>query len=174
MNAGAGMRTVVALVGMLVLAACGFHPLYGSRAGSAGPQQELAAIDVPVLPDRSGQLLREALQQRFDRGSGTAKRYSLDVSLSIAGDALAIQRDSTATRVRQVATARWTLKSLDPNRTVVTSGTARALDGVNIIDQQYFAADLEGQTATKRIVETIADQVMQQIASYFSGHPRVA
>ncbi len=151
-----------------MLSGCGFHPLYGSAGAASGPRAELGAIDVASIPDRPGQILRQALQQRFDHGEGLPKRYTLDVSFGVAGDPIAIQRDSTATRVREVATATWTLKSLDPAHSVVASGTARALDGVNIIDQQYFAADLEGETATKRITETVADQITLQIASYFA------
>lgn len=159
-------RQCFALAAALATAGCGFRPLYGTANG--GPQRELAAIDVALLPDRPGQLLREALQQRLDHGEGLAKRYMLSVSYGVAGDSIAIQRDSTATRVREVATATWTLKALDPAQTLVTNGTARALDGVNIIDQQYFAADLEGETVTLRLTETVANQIVQQIASFFA------
>ena len=86
----------------------------------------------------------------------------------MAGDSIGIQQDSTATRVREVATATWFLKALDPAQTLVTSGTARAVDGVNVLDQQYFAADLEGETVSRRFAETIANQIALQIASYFS------
>ena len=168
MTKTASKPSVALLFSAALLTGCGFHPLYGSAFSGGGPQAEIAAIDVPIIPDRPGQILRQALQQRFDQGQGVAKRYILTVSLGIAGDAIAIQRDSTATRVRQVATATWTLKALDPASTLVTSGTARALDGVNIIDQQYFAADLEGETATRRIIDTVADQITQQIASFFA------
>ena len=155
------------LASVLAVGACGFRPLYGTASGT-GPQRELEAIDVALLPDRSGQLLREALQQRLDHGEGLAKRYMLSVSYGVAGDSISIQRDSTATRVREVATASWSLKAMDPAQTVITTGTARALDGVNIIDQQYFAADLEGETATLRVTETVANQIVQQIASFFA------
>ncbi len=161
-----GRRSLL-LAPVLAVAACGFRPLYGTSSGT-GPQRELAAIDVALLPDRSGQLLREALQQRLDHGEGLAKRYMLSVSYGVAGDSIGIQRDSTATRVREVATASWSLKAMDPAQTVITTGTARALDGVNIIDQQYFAADLEGETATLRVTETVANQIVQQIASFFA------
>ena len=156
------------LAATAALAACGFHPVYAPGGSATGPQRELGAIDVGLMPDRSGQLLRQALQQRFDRGDGTAKRYTLSVVYGVAGDSIGIQQDSTATRVREVATATWFLKALDPAQTLVTSGTARAVDGVNVLDQQYFAADLEGETVSRRFAETIANQIALQIASYFS------
>ena len=167
-------RRTFLLGGATALSGCGFKPLYAPQGGAPGPQQELATIDVSNIPDRPGQLLRQALQQRLNHESGVAKRYVLDVSYGIAGDAISIQRDSTATRVRQVATAKWSLKALDTARTLVTSGAARALDGVNVIDQQYFAADLEGETATRRITETVANQITLQLASFFARHPSPA
>ena len=166
-------RRLLLLASVLAVAACGFRPLYGTASGT-GPQRELEAIDVALLPDRSGQLLREALQQRLDHGEGLAKRYMLSVSYGVAGDSISIQRDSTATRVREVATASWSLKAMDPAQTVITTGTARALDGVNIIDQQYFAADLEGETATLRVTETVANQIVQQIASFFARRAKTS
>ena len=162
----------LALTAVGSLTGCGFHPLYGSRTNGTAPRQELAAISVELIPDRPGQLLRQALQQRMDHGEDTPKRFSLSVSFGVAGESIGIQRDTSSTRLREVATATWTLKALDPGSTVVTNGTARAIDGVNILDQQYFAADLEGETATKRITETVADEITQQIASYFARRPK--
>ncbi len=159
-----------AVLAALAMAGCGFRPVYGTRDGQDVPtQRELAAIDVGLIPERTGQLLRQALQQRMNRSDDAlAKRYELSVSLGISGDVIAIQQDSTATRLRQVATATWSLKMLDPVRTLVANGTARALDGVNVIDQQYFAADLEGEASQRRITEAVADQITLQVAAFFA------
>ena len=161
-----------ALLGSVGLGGCGFRPVYG-RASAGGVQSSLAAIEVPLLPDRAGQLLRQALQQRFDRGEGVLKRYVLTVSYGVAADSISIQQDSTATRVREYGTATWFLKAADPAQTLVASGTARALDGVNVIDQQYFEADLASEAASRRIAEAIADQITLQLATYFSKQKAV-
>jgi LPS-assembly lipoprotein len=161
-----GRRMLVACGGAL-LSGCGFHPVY-EKQSAAGPQHELGAIDVDLIPERGGLLLREALQQRLDHGNGIAKHYTLNVSFSVVGDSVSEQTDSSITRLRESATAQWTLKARDPAQTLVTRGTARALDGVNVIDNQYFAADLEGETATKRISENIADQITLQLATFFA------
>ena len=167
-RARVGRRGLV--LAALALGGCGFRPLYGSRDGQDMPaQRELAAIDVGLIPERSGQLLRQALQQRMNRSDDApAKRYELSVSFGVSGDVIGIQQDSTASRLREVATATWSLKLLDPGRTLVTNGTARALDGVNIIDQQYFAADLEGEAAQRRLAEAVADQIALQISAFFA------
>lgn len=154
------------------LAGCGFHPLYAPRDGQAGgAQNQLGSIRVALIPERSGQLVRQALQQRLERDEATAKRYELSVAFSLATDLLGIQRDTTVTRLRMVGTANWSLKTLNPSNAILTSGLARSLDGVNVLDQQYFEADLAGETATRRIAEAIADQITLQLASYFARTP---
>ena len=75
-GSGHGHTCAVALaaVGLsAVLGGCGFQPVYMPTAsGKAGvAQRELAAVYVPVIPDRPGQLLRQALQERFGNDSGT-------------------------------------------------------------------------------------------------------
>lgn len=151
---------------------CGFHPLYAPRSGEGGgAQAEFGAIQTALIPERSGQLVRQALQQRLDRGTAQAKRYELSVSFSLAADAIGFQQDTTITRLRLVGTATWTLKAIDPPNATVTNGLARSLDGVNILDQQYFEADLAGQAATQRIADALADQITLQLATYFARTP---
>ena len=155
----------------LLLPGCGFRPLYGSDGGaSGGATHDLAMIDVALIPNRSGQLLRQSLQQRL-YGPGDdapAKEYQLSVSLAVAGEAIGEQADSSVTRLRQFGSANWTLKKLDPTQTFVASGLARSLDGVNIIDDQFFAADIEGETVARRMADTLAEQITIQLAAYFS------
>ena len=151
-----------------LLSGCGFRPVYAPGRSGTASQQELAKIDVALIPDRSGQLLRQALQQRFDRGDGVAKQYTLSVSYGVASDTVGIQQDSSSTRVRMTGIATWFLKSLDPAQTLVTSGSVRALDGVNVLDQQYFEADLAGETAQRRIADAIADQITLRLATFFA------
>ena len=159
-----------ALAGLLLLSGCGFHPLYlpdaGGKPGVA--TRELAAIYVPVYANREGQLMREALQQRVEgTGYGIAKQYELIAPPVITPEGIAIQRDSSTTRVRLNGSTTWVLRKLDAARTPVASGSARIVDGYNIFNQEFFAADIEGETATKRIVVSLADQVVIQLATYF-------
>lgn len=153
------------------LGGCGFHPLY-QRAGSGAlgtTSRELAAVSVDIIPDRPGQLLRQALQERLEgSGSGVARRYSLAVDFGISGEGIAIRQDNSVTRIRMIGRAEWTLRAQDPARTVLTRDIARAVDGVNIFNEQFFASDLETEAVQKRIAERLADQMVMQLASYFN------
>lgn len=151
---------------------CGFRPIYS--AGSAASPAEAAAADdlaatrVPVIPNRFGQLLRRALVQRLGGGTnGTvAARWELLVGPGLAGEAVGIQRDGAATRVRTIATANWTLLRLAP-REVVANGFERAVDAFNIEGNQYFAADVSRDAMERRLAEQLAEEVVIRLALQF-------
>ncbi len=153
-----------------VLAGCGFQPVYMPTAsGKPGvAQRELAAISVGIISDRPGQELRQALQERLERGStGVAQLYDLTVSYGIGGEVIAIQQDNSSSRTRLVARASWALTTSGATRTLLTSGSARAVDAFNVLDEQYFAADQENDFADARLADVIADQITLQLAAYF-------
>ena len=152
------------------LTGCGFKPVYMRTASSnAGPaQRDLAAVHVAIIPDRPGQLLRQALQDRLELGnSGEERRFDLRVSFWIAGEGLAVNPDTTTSRVRLIGNANWTLIAQDPGRTVLLQGGARAVDGLNTFDAQFFGGDLETESVQRRIANAVADQITTQLAIYF-------
>lgn len=168
-------RLLAAAGGLALLTACGFRPLYGVRDnGTVSPaEQGLAEISIALIPERSGQLLRQALQARFERsGGGVAKRYDLSVGYGIQGDTLNIaQTTSIPSRLRLVGTANWALISQDTRRRTLATGTARSVDGLNIFDQQFFALDMQSEAVQRRIAEQVAEQMALQLAAWFNRQP---
>ena len=162
-------RRWLCLGSLTVLAGCGFEPVYMPTAsGKAGPAQRgLSSVYVEIIPERPGQLLRQALQERFSDDSGTPSAYDLHVTFGISGEGIAIEANDIATRLRLTGTATWSLTGRDPKHTKLTSGGAHALDAVNVFDSQYFAADQEVEAETKRIAENIATQIATQLAVWF-------
>ncbi len=154
------------------VAACGFRAVYapGSSDANAPAAAALAQIGVGLIPERSGQLLRLALQERFERaGIAAARRYDLAVSFGVSSDTLGIRfSDSNPTWVRVVGTATYVLVAQDPGRATVTSGTARSVDGYNVFANQYFAADQEADAVQRRVAEAVADQIALQLATFFA------
>lgn len=162
---------MLAVTGAALLGGCGFSPLYApaARGGDGPAARGLSEISVAVIPDRPGQLLRQALQARFyGAGTSRARLYELKTSFGLNSDTVAIRQDNTATRSRLIGTAAWTLTASDPRLGTVASGTARVVDGFNIFDQQYFSADLASEAAQRRIAEAVADRVTLQLATYFT------
>ena len=154
----------------LPLAGCGFHPVYMSSAGGEPgvAQREFASIYVAIIPDRPGQELRQALQQRLEgTGADPKPTYTLNVSYWITGEGIAIQPDTSTTRIRLFGNANWRLVGRDPGQTLVTSGYARAEDAINVIDTQYFSADLQTEASQSYLAEAIADQITTRLAIFF-------
>ncbi|MCC6720279.1 MAG: hypothetical protein IT555_20575 [Acetobacteraceae bacterium] len=167
--AGAVRRGVLAVLAGLGLAGCGFSPLYGSRGTQGAVQDRLGEINVLLIPERSGQLLRQALLARLERGGGMARRYDLSVQYSLGAEPIAIQPDNSTSRVRLIGTASWTLLAQDGQRRTVASGSAREVDAYDIINQQFFAAELTSTAVQRRMVEALAEQITTQLAVHFSA-----
>jgi len=149
------------------LAGCGFRPLYGSHSDV---QAELSGIDVGIIPDRTGQVLRQELQRRMLGSDPGPTVYDLAVTVVLHTDiAGIIATNSVASRERLSATANWTLRDAGTNAKVVAHGTANASDAENILNQQYFAADLETDAVNQRLMELLADQITTEVAAQLRG-----
>jgi len=159
----------------LALAGCGFTPMYGSaERASVAPEgpvgQDLAAVRVALVPERSGQLLRRALQQRLDpRGQAPAARYDLRVGLQYTAEALGFRRDGSATRVRYTALAQWSLFTFASPPEQLASGVERALDSYNIPDNQFFAADFSRDAMERRLIDQLAEDIVRRLALQLQG-----
>lgn len=164
------------LIGLAAtLGGCGFRPLYAPMTKGGMVSEELGAIYVAVMSERSGQLLRQALQRRFEGSeTGIAKKYELWGGLSISGEAIAYQRDTSSTRTRLIGIANWGLRKLDVAQTSLTTGSARAIDGYDINNQEYFAAELEQGAAVRRLAENCADQITLSVASFLKNRAETA
>ncbi|MDE2333329.1 MAG: hypothetical protein KGK10_02185 [Rhodospirillales bacterium] len=166
------MTRALLLLGLLLLAGCGFRPVYATQGASAPALAGLSQIDVALIPNRFGQLTREALEARLERGGpGRVHRYRLVTNLDLSSDAVGVRPDSVATHVRLIGTAQWTLAAEDASGATLAHGTARDVDGYDVIDQQYFAADLSNEAVQRRIARSLADQIALQLALYFRHHP---
>lgn len=155
---------------------CAPHPLYAPNAfgnapkGAESVRAQLRQVQVPLLPDREGQILRQALESRLYLGeTPTLSRYNLRVSIGINQVGLGIQGDSTITYVRFIATAPWSLVSQDdPDQKVLVSNVAQAADSLNAFDNQPFGQELETNTVDTRLANAIADEIVTRLAHYFT------
>ncbi len=135
-------------------------------------EQGLASTEVALIPERSGQLLRQSLQTRFDRaGTGAAKLYDLTANFGVSSEALNIELStSIPSRIRLVGTSNWSLVTRDVQRKTLASGTARTMDGFNLYDQQFFATDMQSEAVQRRMAGAVADQITLQLAAWFNRH----
>lgn len=166
---GMARRGLLLAAASAALGGCGFRPLYGGGEADPGVQARLAEVNVQLIPERSGQLLRQALQSRLERGrSAVARRYDLSVQYALSAEAVGIQQDTSGSRVRLIGVASWALLAQDAQRTTLANGSAREVDAVNVINQQFFGAELTSTAVQRRMVEAVAEQIATQLAVYFA------
>ena len=163
------MRRALPLLCVL-LSGCGFHPLYGARDATA--EANLPDIFVAVIPGRPGQLLRQDLQQHLAGSDDENPHgYTLRVAYSLDNEAVGIHGDNTSARSRVVGRATWYLDSVAPAPLRLASGTARTVDGFDVVETQYFAATMALENTDTRIARNLADSITTQVAIWFAAHP---
>jgi LPS-assembly lipoprotein len=147
----------------LALAACGFHPMYGSATGPA-----MASIYVEPIAERDGFELRNALIDYLQSdGEERGKAYHLKVVLSEAPQGIALQNDATITRYNNPLTARYTLS--DAQGKVLTSGTQTQMSAYNVVQSPY-ATLAASQDSSKRAAEGIAERIHLDLGVWFQKH----
>lgn len=159
------------LVGLAsALAACGFQPLYGERGVTGGSAaQELAAIRILPIANRTGQMLYNELRDRLNpRGKPAQPRYDLAINLTEEIDEFAFRGDETATRANLTITADYVLKrsvaeSSSGNTETVARGQARITTAYDILESQ-FATIISIDDARARSVRALSDDLQARLA----------
>ncbi len=163
------MHLAAAVALALTTAGCGFHPLNTPRADA-----QLPDIFVNTIPaGRDGQVLRQALQQRLaGSDENSPEGYTLQVGYGLSPEAIGIHGDNTSGRTRVIGRVDWTLLSVSPAPKILATGSARSVDGYNVIEAQYFAQTLAGETTSGRLANNLADAVQEQLVAWFAAHPK--
>ena len=163
-------RLSVSLALCLLLAACGFHPLYDKASAS---DASLATVQISRMDERVGQQLNWLLQDRFYGGHAqSAPEWKLDVTLSTDKQELGIRRDDVATRARLTLTASFTLTPLN-SQGAALQGSERSFVSYNIFTNPY-ATRTADENATTRGLEELADLMTNRIALYLAGQHSTA
>lgn len=151
-----------------VLAACGFQPLYKAPSGAkqAVSVQRMAAIDIPPIRDRSGQILRNELRdQLLPRGRAARAAYRLDVALTETQADLAILKDATSTFSRYTADIKWVLTDLATDAPVLR-GDNRRITSFPIAESEFASLEAE-KDARERAMVLLAEDVRLRLALFF-------
>lgn len=151
----------------IVLAGCGFRPLYADRSADGGIANDVAAVRVAPIPDRIGQILRNELIDRLNpSGEPADPRYSLEVRLAIAKLELGIRKDETATRTSMQFRSTFRLRD-SGSGAIVYSSRAATVTSHNIVESEYATIASE-RAARRRGLILIADSITLRLAGYFN------
>ena len=159
-----GARRAVAALLLLLLAGCGFHPLYADQS-PLGYDPTLAAIQVRPVPDRIGQILVDTLREQLNpRGASLKTRYILTINLALNRSDLGVRRDNTSSRGELAINASLILNEAG-NNTVAFKDTIRVLTAFNLSDDAY-AATVAEQNAREEAAADLGREIAQRLAVY--------
>lgn len=148
----------------LVLAGCGYRPLYGQHgADNASVVDELALIRIEAIPDRTGQQMYNMLRERLNPyGKPEQPKYALSVALTETRENLFLEKDETATRANLTVKASFILRRLDDG-TVLVTGSSRSVTSYDILASQ-FASVVSQEDARLRCARAISDDMRTRLA----------
>lgn len=171
MRASARSRCGFWLGSALLLAGCGFHPLYANH-GRSGFDADLASIKVNTINDRSGQVLAITLRDGLNpRGARVEMRYTLDVQVTSGIEDLGLRPDGTASRREVTTTAKFTLKDVKKtdDTTVVLQGSTHSVSSYDVLADNY-ATVVAQHSAEERTMHDIGDDILLRLELYVSKH----
>ncbi|MAP24070.1 MAG: hypothetical protein CMM87_00870 [Rickettsiales bacterium] len=153
----------------LCLSQCGFKPLLSEENGDI--VQAFSEIDIPVIPNRDGQIMRNELKKMFYvKGASAVKRYKLKVTTSSSDRNLSYLGDQTAGRKSVTVTANYQLIDLRSNE-VLTSGTVSRQGFYTVSTSNSFGTIISAERVKMDAVLMAARDLRIQIATYLSKHP---
>ena len=150
----------------LLLASCGFRPLYGSSGVAASPEvlAALAQIRIRPIADRSGQRLRQILNEKiYSNGPTESSAFDLGVVLKKQIVELGVRPDSTTSRANLIMTASFTLFDAGAR---AYADVAQGVVSYNILDDQ-FATVTSQSDAEDRALRELGEEIKTRLAIYF-------
>ncbi|MBO6852386.1 MAG: hypothetical protein JJ872_01325 [Marivivens sp.] len=150
-------RRSLLIVGLGMLAGCGFAPVYGTGGSAEGLRGTIAYI----MPDTAlGYHMRNRFEERL--GLTDTPHYQLAVTLETRESVIAIGSDNAPSRVNLLGTANYVLS--DREDQAVISGTVTSFTSFSTTGTTVATRAAERDAAT-RLVVTLADLVVTRILS---------
>lgn len=162
-------RLAIVFAGAVLLAACGFRPLYSRGDGDApGVTSYLQSIQVDLIADRSGQLLHNRLLDLLNpRGRPVSPQYLLKVRLSEGTESLAVQKNAFATRANLTVRARILLYPARSQDKPIYAGDSLVVSSYNILNSD-FATLMAEKDARSRAIREVANDIRTKLSVYFT------
>lgn len=163
------------LLGLTVtlLSGCGFSPMYGNHApttenpSSPSVAANLSQIDISIIPDREGQMLRNDLMDRFYR-SGYPSNPIATLNIAKVNQVrteLDLTKSSDATRAQLRVYATMTLVGRDGS--VLLQRDVQSVTSFNILGSE-FATRVTENAARENAINELARQIELNLSIYYN------
>lgn len=149
----------------LLLAGCGYRPLYASGQNASSLAADLAAVGIAPIPDRLGYLVRTRLLNQVNPfGQRQSLVYRLEVALTEERIELAVQNDRTATRfdIRVLAIVRLIHIQSD---SVVFEAASRSSASYNVVTSD-FATLVTARDAEDRVADQLSEDIALKVSLF--------
>ena len=160
------------LVGVLLIAACGFRPLYQKSADNPGVVEDFAQVKILNVRTqnrrnaRLGQKMHSILTDRLNpEGLARRPQYRLEVDIRVSKARTGVQITDEATRARLTVSATFRLLN-STGKEVLTTGTERSENSYNVVESEFATLSAENDAAD-RAVRQISDAIKLRLGIYF-------
>ncbi|MEP2642470.1 LPS assembly lipoprotein LptE [Roseobacter sp.] len=140
----------------VVLAACGFTPVYAPN-GNGTTLQDNILVSEPGT--RNAFLLTQRFEQKL--GRATDPVYNLELTVSTRQEGLAVDTEGITTRYNVLGTAGYTLVETSTGR-VTASGTVTNFTGYSAAGTTVATSAAE-RDAQQRLMVLLADQIVARV-----------
>lgn len=159
---------IACLVAALLLSGCGYRPLYGSSADSAGVSATLASVSIPAATDRVGQLIRNDLISSM-RSGANEDRYSLLLTPVVKKTGIIEKARSQSERQAINLSVNYDLVDKTTG-TSLHKGKTFSQASYDLVGQPF--ADQQAETnAVERAAHEVSADIRTRLAAYFSSNP---
>jgi hypothetical protein len=152
----------------LLLAGCGFHPMYGK----ANEHALVSGVMIDTTRDRMGQQLKQDLEDRLNPPSGVPAKpaYRLSVTLQSDASAIGVARDGTVSRFNVTLRSVYTLTRLSDGKKI-QSGEIRHVSSYNNQVNQYYSTYISEKDAISRGIVELSELYRQRIGALLLKSP---
>ncbi len=152
------MRLLIASL-TLLLAACGFTPMYGT--GGPGGHRAIGPVSINEIDGKAGHVLRTELSRILDAENDGSTPSQLQITLSEQVTPLGLRRDESATRAELRLIANYVLTP--PNNGTVMRGSVFTMVDYDI-PTAAFGEIAAQDDARERAAETMAERFRAELA----------
>lgn len=149
---------IVGLIGLALLSACGFTPMYAPGPGGSAA---IGPIAIGQIDGRAGHVLRTELDRMLsvERGAAGPQRH-LDVTLTEQVGGLGLRLDESSSRAELRLTALYVLTQPDGPE---LRGTLTSIVNYEVPNAAYAAIAAQDD-ARERAAETMAERLRAELA----------
>ncbi len=162
-------RILLAALAPLLLAGCGFQPLYAQKP--AGDVSKIfAGVKIDSIPGRDGQQMKAALEDKLNPGGAipTNPAYRLSVTLKTSVVPIGVARDGTISRYNAYLTSHYTLYR-NADSKAITAGDLSYVNSYNNLTNEYYSTYVSEQDAYKRNIVEMAELYRDRLTAYLDA-----